>query len=306
MELVFVPLPGVGGGLEPRYHGHMTGVDDRIYRNAPPAEVEALRRFRAAHPYRRADIAGVEWEHIAAGDGERVLLFLPGSLGTGESAWQSIDHFSSRFRVIAPSYAAVSTMAGLADGIAALLDRERIERAAVIGGSYGGMVAQVFVRRHPGRTESLILSHTVLPDPARGKKIAGVVRVLPFFPMPLLRALFRKRMAGLLPNLPELAMTRAYLEEAVRRLEKRKMIPGYRCVVDFDTSCRFAPDDLDGWPGRILLLMADNDPATPEPQRAAMQILYPRAEVRLFHGSGHATAILHREEYLAAMDQFLG
>ena len=281
-------------------------MDDRIYRNAPPAEVEALRRFRAAHPYRRTEIAGVEWEHIAAGDGERAVLLLPGSLGTGESAWQSIGHFSSRFRVIAPSYAAVSTMAGLADGIAALLDREGIARAAVVGGSYGGIVAQVFVRRHPDRTERLILSHTVLPDPARGKKIAGVVRVLPFFPMPLLRALFRKRMASLLPKVPELAMTRAYLEEAVSRLEKRKMTSGYRCVVDFDTNSRFTPEDLDGWPGRILLLMADNDPATPEPQRAALQALYPRAEARLFHGSGHATAILQREEYLAVMDRFLG
>lgn len=282
-------------------------LDDRIYRNAPPAEVEALRRFRARHPYRRTDIAGVEWEHIAAGDGERAVLLLPGSLGTGESTWQSIGHFSSRFRVIAPSYAAVSTMADLTDGIAALLDREGIERAAVVGGSYGGMVAQVFVRRHTGRTERLILSHTVLPDPARGKKIRRVVRMLPFFSMPLLRALFRKRMASLLPKVPELAMTRAYLEDVVaHHLKKERMIPGYRCVVDFDTNSRFAPEDLDGWPGRILLLMADNDPATPEPQRAAMQALYPRAEVRLFHGSGHATAILLREEYLAVMDGFLG
>ncbi len=282
---------------------------DRIYRNAPPAEVEALRRFRAEHPYQRVDIQWAQWDYIAAGQddrSDRALLLLPGSLGTGESVWQSIGHFAPRFRVIAPSYAGVPTMAELTDGIAALLDREGIERAAVIGGSYGGMVAQVFVRRHPGRTERLILSHTVLPDPARGRQVAGVLRWLPHLPMPLLRALFRMRMGGLLPKVPELAMTRAYLAEVVvRHLKKERMIPGYRCVVDFDTNYRFAPEDLDGWPGRILLLMADNDPSTPEPQREAMKALYPRAEARIFHGSGHATAILQREEYLKAMDEFL-
>jgi pimeloyl-ACP methyl ester carboxylesterase len=82
------------------------------------------------------------------------------------------------------------------------------------------------------------------------------------------------------------------------------MINGYRRVVDYDEQ-RFAPGDLDGWPGRLLLLLGDDDPATPAPVRERMQALYPTAQVHLFEGAGHATGILRREEYLAAMEAFL-
>ena len=88
------------------------------------------------------------------------MLLLPGALAAADSTWLTLPHF--RFRVIAPTYAPVSTMAELVDRIAGILDCEGIRTAAVSGGSYGGMVAQAFVRRHPDRTERLILSHTML------------------------------------------------------------------------------------------------------------------------------------------------
>ena len=77
-------------------------------------------------------------------------------------------------------------------------------------------------------------------------------------------------------------------------------------TVDVGTNDRFTPEDLAQWKGRILLLMADDDPATPEPVRQAIMAMYPQVQVRLFSGSGHMTAALQQEEYFAAMDEFLG
>ncbi|HKH45356.1 MAG TPA: alpha/beta hydrolase [Thermoanaerobaculia bacterium] len=278
----------------------------KIYQDVPAAELEAFRRFRRDHPPRAVEIAGRTWSFLAGGTGDRTLLFLPGAQGTAEAVWSSFDHFEKRFHCLAPSYPPVATMTELADGLAALLDREGVERAAVIGGSYGGFVAQVFVRQHPDRVERLILSHTGPPAPSRGQVIEKSLRWLPRLPMFLLRLQYRKVMTRVLPHRPELALVRAYLEEiATFHLTKEGMINGYRRVVDYDLSHRFEPGDLAGWPGRVLLLLGDNDPAIPEPIRERMKALYPGAEVRIFEGSGHAAGVLKRDEYVASMETFL-
>jgi pimeloyl-ACP methyl ester carboxylesterase len=271
--------------------------------------MERVRRFREAHPPKRIEIGGQEWEYIVAGpsrpEGERALLLLPGALAVADSTWITLPHFEDRFRVIAPTYAPVSTMAELVDGIAGILDREGIRTAAVSGGSYGGMVAQAFVRRHPERTESLILSHTMLPDPSRVPALERGTRLMSWLPEGLLRWIYKKRLAGLLPRTPEADEFRAYTLEVTGRATKPGLLALYRRAADFLANHRLHPGDLDGWPGRILLLMSDDDPVTPEPAREAMKAMYPRAEVHVFSGSGHATALLQPERYFEVMDRFL-
>jgi pimeloyl-ACP methyl ester carboxylesterase len=60
------------------------------------------------------------------------------------------------------------TMESYADHIAALLDALTLARATVVGGSMGGVVAQHFALRHPGRVERIVLVATGArtPDPA--------------------------------------------------------------------------------------------------------------------------------------------
>jgi pimeloyl-ACP methyl ester carboxylesterase len=179
----------------------------------------------------------------------------------------------------------------------------------MFGGSYGGLVAQVFVRRHPGRSAGMILSHTLLPSRESADAIAGTVRWLPLLPAPVLRALFRKRVQALFaqPGDPQVALSKALFDEIVaERLSKAQLISMLRRVVDAGQTYAFTPRDLEAWPGRSLLLMADDDPATPPAVRAALVAMYPRAQVRLFSGSGHMTAVLKQDEYFAAIDEFLG
>ena len=279
-----------------------------FYAGVPAEQVERLRRFRAAHPLRRAVVDGVEWEYVVSGSGEPPVLLLPGALGTAESAWFSIEAFEARHRVLAPTYPPVPTMAALADGLAGLLDHEGIGRAAVVGGSYGGFVAQAFVRRHPERVSRLVLSHTAPQDPARARKLVAALKLLRLFPEGLLRAMFRKRMAGLLPHgTPEAALFNAFFQETVaRHVTKEGFLAAYRRVVDIDAGPPFTPSDLDAWGGPVLLVMADDDPATPEPVRARMREIYPQAEVHLLSGTGHAAAIVRPEEYYPVVERFLG
>jgi pimeloyl-ACP methyl ester carboxylesterase len=280
----------------------------QLYESVPPELLSRLRQFRTRYPYKHATVDGTEWRYIDTGSGEQVLLALSGATCIAEMSWMSIEHFAQQNRVIAPDYPALDTMAELVDGIAGVLDREGVRRPHVIGGSYGGYVAQAFVRRHPDRTASLILSHSLLPTREGAAWVAKIVRWMRLLPAPALRAFFRMRLGGLFPEgeHPELALSRALFAEIVNyRLTKAQLISLMRRVVDLGENYRFAPDDLRDWPGRILLLMADDDPATPEPVREAMAAMYPRAQMHLFSGTGHVTAILKQDEYFAAIDEFL-
>ncbi len=281
---------------------------DMNTRRVPPELAVRLQGFRARYPYRHVTIAGTPWQHIDTALGRDVVLVLTGAAGVAEMSWQLIEHLAQRHRVIAPDYPALDTMAGLADGIAAVLDGARVTRAHVIGGSYGGLVAQVFVRRHAERVSSLTLSHTVLPDRETAEQLAALVRWMNRLPAWVLRSLFKRRMATLFPKAqdhPEVVMSKALFGEAVGRLTKAQILGLTRRVVDVGTGSPFAPEDLDGWPGRILLLMGTDDPATPEGVREALKATYPRARTRTFSGAGHLTAILMQDEYLAAIDEFL-
>jgi pimeloyl-ACP methyl ester carboxylesterase len=95
-----------------------------------------------------------------------------------------------------------------------------------------------------------------------------------------------------------------YQHGLVSRMSKAELQEMYRLGIDLMQSFRFAPEDLDSWPGRVLILEADEDPVTPE-QRAELRQTYPQAQVHAFHGAGHAPWMSHREEYLSIIKEFL-
>jgi pimeloyl-ACP methyl ester carboxylesterase len=66
---------------------------------------------------------------------------------------------------------AAYTLEDMADDAAALLDHLDIEHAHIVGASMGGMIAQIFAARFPGRTKTLGIlfssnNHRFLPPPA--------------------------------------------------------------------------------------------------------------------------------------------
>jgi pimeloyl-ACP methyl ester carboxylesterase len=67
---------------------------------------------------------------------------------------------------------AVYTLEDMADDAAALLDHLSIDRAHIVGGSMGGMIAQIFAARFKERTRTLAVifssnNQAMLPPPAR-------------------------------------------------------------------------------------------------------------------------------------------
>ncbi len=96
------------------------------------------------------------------------MLFLHG-LGGSRTSWEpQLARLSDAFRCIAwdmPGYGASApiqplTFAAIADAVARLLDAARVERAHLVGESFGGMHALHVAAHHPDRVARLVLANT--------------------------------------------------------------------------------------------------------------------------------------------------
>jgi pimeloyl-ACP methyl ester carboxylesterase len=251
----------------------------------------------------------VNWDYIASGEGGEGLLLLPGGAMVGEAGFTRIPAFEDRFRVIAPDYPDVSTAALLLDGLAGVLDAEGVRVAHVLGPSYGGLVAQCFVRRHPERVRSLILTNTVVPPRLLLPPARIFLTLLPFVPLGWLRALRERTLARAFSGVPgvppeDQTFWRDYQHGLVSRLSKEDLRGMGRLGIDLVESYRFTPDELASWAGRVLILESDEDIVTPE-QRAELRRRYPQTRVHTFHGAGHTPWMSHKEEYLSVINEFL-
>ena len=276
------------------------------YAGVPSADLEKFRAFCQTFPYKQVTFGSVEWPYLTNKDSGETLLLLSGAMAIPDISWPTIAHLAQAYRVIAPAYPAVKTMDALVDGITEIMRMEGVKQAHVLGGSYGGFVAQVFVRRYPDLTRSLVLSHTFPPNPASVKAFKNTVGWLPLLPQGVLRWLMGKRMGSLMPvKTAETALLQAMFEELMyHRLTKADILSSLWRTVDY-FGRQYTPQDLSGWPGKVLLVLADDDPGTPEPVRAALSALYPEARLHLFHGTGHVTSVLEKDEYQAVIDKFL-
>jgi 3-oxoadipate enol-lactonase len=109
------------------------------------------------------------YEGPAGGPGPR-LLFLNGTGGDLRQKPSFIDGpLASEFEILAHDQRGLGqsgkpdveySMADYADDAAALLDHVGWDRCHVFGVSFGGMVAQEFALRHPGRVDRLVLACT--------------------------------------------------------------------------------------------------------------------------------------------------
>ncbi len=262
--------------------------------------------FRASHLYRQREIAGIAWRFLSSGQGDEALLLLPGAPGLGETSFQSILRWESRYRIIAPDYpAGVNTLAGLVDGLLGVLEAEGVQRAHVVGGSYSGMVAQCLARRAPERVGKLILSHTGVPRPGRAWLYASLYVTIAVLPLWAMRALLRLGLRPFQRSLtPEQAFWRGHFREVIARLAKADYLSRLRVLIDFDRRYRLAPVDALQGLGRTLIIEADADPLVSAEEARALRALYPQAQVYTFYQTAHAAWMTRAEDYLRVIETF--
>ncbi len=144
------------------------------------------------------------------------------------------------------------TMEQVADDLIAILDAVGVDRAVIVGQSFGGMMIQDLLDRYPDRVSAMI----VLGAPALGDRPGPVMRVLQRLRVQMIKAwpdrLLRWVFATMVTKDPDV---REYVSGATRHLDKRGFVAVSAAAMA--GYLRERPADTHGLP--VLLLHGDGE-----------------------------------------------
>ena len=256
--------------------------------------------------HKEIHVSGSSWRYRFAGSNQKPLLVLPGSLGGGDAITNLMVQMIPDRKIIVPEYSAVATVSECIDGLDGIVRAEQVEKTAVYGGSFGGLLAQCFARKHPERVTHLILSGSGFPEQKRANKNRRLLKLLPFLRMSLMRLLLRMVLWKLLRKLTvDRNQWKVEFHHLTSKLTKDDLASRYSIAIDFDENYRFTSADLANWPGKILILEGSEDRVANERIRAGLRSLYPQAVVHTFVGAGHSMLLTHTQEWERVVAAFL-
>lgn len=267
--------------------------------------IAARDAFAARQPETQFDRDGRIWGVIDTGarpgDDRPVLLLLPGTLGRADIFFQQIDALAPRLRIIAVSHPGSGRLTDWIADLVALMDARGVPKAAVLGSSLGGYMAQMLAALHPDRVVHLFAANT-LPT------VAGLDTRPPYSadlwsaPIETLRAGFGTGLGAWAQAHPEQADIVALL---MAEVGGRIPEPELRARLDvLKTAPELPPCPLP--PDRVTVIDAEDDPLIPAPWRAAVRArLSPGAAFGFAHG-GHFPYLARPDLYTALIAARLG
>lgn len=105
-------------------------------------------------------VAGMTWNVLDLGQGERTLVLLPGTLGSVDIFRHQVNAFSARARVIVLGYPGTSNLDQLAESFWQLLAQLEVDSPCLAGSSLGAYLLQHFTARSAYRVHALVLGNT--------------------------------------------------------------------------------------------------------------------------------------------------
>ena len=255
-----------------------------------------------------ARVNGIVVHHDVSGSKDKPPLVLINSLGTDLRIWEPVAvRLADRYRIVRydkrghglseepePPYALTDHVADLA----ALLDHLGIERAAIVGLSVGGLIAQGLAALHPERVAALVLSDTAHKigtregwddriDLVSRKGLAAIADdVMPRWFTPAFRR----------PDNPEYV--------GFRTMFLRSPVAGY---VGTCASLRDADltESTRALAVPTLCIVGDQDGSTPPDLVRSLASLIRNAEFRIVPGAGHIPGVEKPDAVAALISGFL-
>lgn len=250
------------------------------------------------------DANGEKLAYVDEGDGPALLLIH--SLGANGTMWrEQIAALRERYRCIAfdcrghgdSSYNSVFSVPEVAADHKAGLDALGVETCHILGLSMGGMIALDINARWPQMTRSLIIADSFArPRDGAEDRIYATQEAVAYLSMKE----FGNQYAGdrLMPTTPMERIDE--LTDAVAKVPPKAYVDTVRAIFTVDYT-----DALGKVDAPTLVLIGDQDDATPLPESEYMVERIKDAEFGTIAGAGHLSNIDQPEAFNAAIAEFL-
>jgi 3-oxoadipate enol-lactonase len=241
--------------------------------------------------------------------GDGPPLFLLHSLLSDRASFDAIvPQLSQSFRLIVPELPGFGRSRAAGGGLAAVADRmaEAVkdaaggEEAIVLGNGYGGFVALQMAIRHPATATKLVLADCGAAFSEEGRQAfrnmaaASKARGLPAITDVAMRRLFAPEFQA---EHPDLMRDR---REAFLRTDPEVFQAACAALAELDLRPELASVKVP-----VLVLVGEQDEATPPPMSRELAALLPDARLKIIAGCAHVPQLQSPEAFLDAIGDFL-
>jgi maspardin len=257
-------------------------------RNEALTMADAVAQVRQSATKLQVESAGLVWNVLERGAGEKTLVFLPGALGTVEVFSKQIVHFSPQLRVIVLGYPGESNKSKMTDSFYRLLDTLDVKRAGFVGSSLGAYWMQVFSHECDERIDSLVLANTFVD--------AEPLQANPLFSRAMLEKCsaneVKERWVEFLHAMPESELKAAQLAMVIPD-QTAGELKGRLTTVAHSTYVPLSRVPAD----KLTILTCDDDPITHGTMGEALRLAYrPAPQISLPFG-GHYPHVTNAKGY---------
>ena len=249
---------------------------------------------------------GITMHYAEAGRAAAPAVVLLHGFPDSWQVWESvIPRLAADYRVFAldqrgfgetdkpiGSYAA----ADFADDVAAFMDAVGVERAAVVGHSFGSFVAQNVAIRHPQRVDRLVLVGSGASfDNAVGAELRALLPSIADSPDP---ELVREFQRSTFHHLPDAATFERLIGQSMK-------VPGHVWRSLGPALAENRTDGLRTVQAPTLLVAGDRDTLFPLEEQHRLFRLLPHAELTCYADTGHFIQVERPDRFAADLLEFL-
>lgn len=247
------------------------------------------------------------------GTGEPLVL-IPGFASGAWSWFRQTEELSKQFRIITfdPRGVANSKISDgtkvsletIAGDIAALLDELNIEKANVLGASFGGFAAQEFALAFPERLNKLVLACTSFGGANHVPPAWDVL--MAFASTEAMNSSERIRKFMIPAFTPEFRTENAEIVEKVCKLREQNIVPENVYLAQLQSATTFdAEKRAAGIKAETLVLTGDADAVVPPQNSYNLAEAIPNATLKVIEGGSHMFFIEKADEFNKTVKEFL-
>ncbi len=279
--------------------------------------------FIKKHQIKSLVINKVTGRYITGGKSNIGFLIFPGGGQDMYSSYDLIEAYENKYKVISLNITGFKDLQTFFKFINKILEVEKLKKIIVYGLSFGGFIAQHYVRENKKKVIKLILSHTATTKSKPVVKkiiIPGKIAYffLPIIPISLLRYLVKKNAGRIqaghsnILDLWKKYMSKSNLEKRTEFIDRfgldflnRKYLNSfYRLGTNMEREeKKWGENIFDDWSKNILIIKAIDDPLAQDD--GMLKKYYPLAKEYIFHGTGHLTPFIQFEKMKQQIDKFI-